>query len=205
MRVRNIQNASEQLNNFDRYLNNTNNMDNIELEIGMGKGEFLINKAITNPDKIFIGVELNISVLCLAMKKILKYEKDNNTYISNIYITSFDAITISEKFKENSINNIYLNFSDPWPKYKHRKRRLTYKTYIDEYLKVLKNDFKIYFKTDNRGLFESSIKSINNYPLIIEEIYLDLHKEKIDNIMTEYEKKFCLNGPIYMLVAKKSK
>jgi tRNA (guanine-N7-)-methyltransferase len=115
---------------------------------------------------------------------------------------SFDAITIAEVFEENQIEKIYLNFSDPWPKKKHAKRRLTNEKFLKEYEKVLKKNGQIEFKTDNRGLFEYSLVSLQNYGLKFNEVYLDLHKTDIFNVETEYEKKFSPYGPIYKIVVE---
>ena len=122
--------------------------------------------------------------------------------MDNLYLMSFDAKLINEYFDENSVEKIYLNFSDPWPKKRHTKRRLTYKDFLAEYRKVLRDGGTIEFKTDNRGLFEYSILSMQNFGMFFLEIYLDLHKTDIFNIETEYEKKFSPKGPIYKLVAK---
>jgi tRNA (guanine-N7-)-methyltransferase len=115
---------------------------------------------------------------------------------------SFDAIELSTIFEENQIEKIYLNFSDPWPKKKHAKRRLTSSKFLDEYKKVLKEHGKIEFKTDNRGLFEYSLVSMQNYGLKFIEVYLDLHKTEVFNVETEYEKKFSPFGPIYKIIVE---
>ena len=115
---------------------------------------------------------------------------------------SFDAIKLSEVFKKGQVEKLYLNFSDPWPKKKHAKRRLTYSSFLEEYKKVLKKDGIIEFKTDNRILFEFSLVSMQNFGMTFLEVYLDLHKTDVPNIVTEYEEKFSPNGPIYKLVAR---
>lgn len=209
MRIRNNNNANSDLNEYNKYINTKEELQkilksakNINVEIGMGKGEFIANMANLNPDKIYIGVEVCKPVLALAVKKITRYEKENNIKLDNLYIMSFDAITINEMFEDNQIDTIYLNFSDPWPKSKHAKRRLTYETFLKGYTKVLKKDGYIRFKTDNIKLFEFSLVSMSNFGFHFEEVYLNLHNTDVDNILTEYEKKFCEKGPIYMLVCK---
>jgi tRNA (guanine-N7-)-methyltransferase len=213
MRVRNNPNAHEELLNYEKYLDNADSLKDVlkrskgksvNIEIGMGKGDFLIQTALKNQDKIYIGIELSMTVLALAVKKIKKFEKDNGVLLENVYIMSFDAKNICDMFDKNSISTLYLNFSDPWPKKKHSKRRLTYKEFLNMYTEILKEDGVIEFKTDNRGLFEYSLVSMNNFGLKFEEVYLDLHKENIENVVTEYEMKFCEKGPIYKIVARKN-
>lgn len=174
----------------------------IFVEIGMGKGDFISNLSSMDRENIYIGIELCIPVLALAIKKITRFEEQNNIKLDNLYLMSFDAKLINEYFCEKSVEKIYLNFSDPWPKKRHTKRRLTYKDFLAEYKKVLKDEGVIEFKTDNRGLFEFSILSMQNFGMTFLEIYLDLHKTDVFNIETEYEKKFSPKGPIYKLVAK---
>lgn len=210
MRVRYNPNAQEELENYEKYLSDKEKLQavlkinkgkSINIEIGMGKGDFLIETANIHPNELYIGIELSITILALAVKKIKKYEKENGIELNNVYIMSFDAKNICDMFEKNSIDKIYLNFSDPWPKKKHVKRRLTYTDFLQMYKSILKRNGIIEFKTDNRILFEYSLFSMNNFGLKFNEVYLDLHKEDIPNIMTEYEMKFCSKGPIYKLVA----
>ncbi len=209
MRTRNNKNADNELNEYNKYIDSKDKLQeilkdhkNINIEIGMGKGEYISKMAHLNPDRLYIGVEISRSVLALAAKKISRYESQHDVKLNNLYIMSFDAITISEFFNTNQIDIIYLNFSDPWPKFKHRKRRLTHENFLKEYIKVLKKDGYIRIKTDNIKLFEFTLVSMNNFGFKFEEVYLDLHKTNIDNVLTEYEQKFCEKGPIYMLVCK---
>lgn len=209
MRTRNNKNADNELNEYVKYISSKEELQeilkdkkNISIEIGMGKGEYISKMAHMNPDKIYIGIEICKSVLALAAKKISRYEVQNNIKLDNLYVMSFDAIKIEEFFAKNQIDNIYLNFSDPWPKSKHAKRRLTHENFLKEYIKVLKTDGNIRIKTDNIKLFEFTIVSMNNFGFKFEEIYLDLHKTDVDNVLTEYEQKFCEKGPIYMLTCK---
>lgn len=211
MRARNNPNAKNELENCSRFVDTkdllqeiiTNNKNKkIYVEIGMGKGDFISQMAYNNPEDIFIGVELSLSVLAIAVKKISRFEEANGIKLDNLYLMSFDAAKILEYFEEHQIEKIYLNFSDPWPKKKHAKRRLTYKNFLEEYKKVLKKEGIVEFKTDNRLLFEYSLVSMQNFGMTFLEVYLDLHKTNIPNIITEYEAKFSPKGPIYKLVAK---
>lgn len=211
MRTRFNPKAIEQMNEFDRYIKNKEIIQNIisnnknkkiYLEIGMGKGDFITRLAELDRDNIYIGIELSPPVLALAVKKLKRYEEDNNIRLDNLYFMSVDAIELSTIFNENQIEKIYLNFSDPWPKKKHAKRRLTSSKFLDEYKKVLKENGRIEFKTDNRGLFEYSLVSMQNYGLKFIEVYLDLHKTDVFNIETEYEKKFSPFGPIYKIIVE---
>lgn len=211
MRIRNNPNAKEEIENFDRYLGSKEDLENVLkksdkkicLEIGMGKGDFITNMALNNKDSIFIGVELCMPVLALAIKKLGRFEKEKGVKIDNLYLMSFDASNIDEMFSNFKIDKLYLNFSDPWPKKKHAKRRLTYKTFLEKYDKIMKDDTIVEFKTDNRKLFEFSLASIANYGFEFLDVYLDLHSEDIPNVVTEYEEKFSKFGPIYKLVFKR--
>ena len=172
------------------------------IEIGMGKGEFISNMANNDKENIYIGIELCKPVLALAVKKINRFEEENNVKLSNLYVMSFDALNIHEILGDYKVDKIFLNFSDPWPKKKHAKRRLTNEKFLAEYKKIMKKDATIEFKTDNRGLFEYSLVSMQNFGFTFLEVYLDLHKTDIPNVVTEYEDKFSKFGPIYKLVVK---
>jgi tRNA (guanine-N7-)-methyltransferase len=211
MRTRFNPKAIEQMNEFDRFIKDketiqdiikNNKERKIYLEIGMGKGDFITKLSELDKNNLYIGVELSPPVLALAVKKLKRYEEENNIRLNNLYFMSFDAIELSTIFEENQIEKIYLNFSDPWPKKKHAKRRLTSSKFLDEYKKVLKEHGKIEFKTDNRGLFEYSLVSMQNYGLKFIEVYLDLHKTEVFNVETEYEKKFSPFGPIYKIIVE---
>lgn len=211
MRTRYNKDANDIVNSFDRYINSKeklkeklkdNKTKKIILEIGMGKGDFITQMALQTQEYIYIGVELSIQVLAIAIKKLKIYEKENNVRLDNLYFMSFDAINLSEIFDGVEVEKLYLNFSDPWPKKRHAKRRLTNERFLKEYKKVLKKDGIIEFKTDNRLLFEYSLVSMQNFGMTFLEVYLDLHKTDVYNIETEYENKFSKNGPIYKLVAK---
>lgn len=205
MRVRNVKNKEEIINNSIYTIENPTNYKGkwkdifgnnnpIYLEIGMGKGKFILENAKNNPNINYIGIEKNGSVLSYAIKKIEEYK------LSNLKLICFDANKIDELFLED-IDLLYLNFSDPWPKNRHEKRRLTSNSFLEKYDKIFKKDRIIEMKTDNQGLFEYSIISFVNNGYKIEDISLDL-TNKIDfiNIRTEYEEKYILkNNRIYYL------
>ena len=173
-----------------------NNSNPIYIEIGMGKGKFIIENAKKYPNINFIGIEKFDSILALALKKI-------DVDLSNLYMIRLDANNILDVF-DKEITRIYLNFSDPWPKKRHEKRRLTSPLFLEKYDLVFKNNNHIEMKTDNKDLFSYSIKSLNNYGYYIEDITFDLKSD--DNIMTEYEEKFTkLNNPIYKIEVSKVK
>lgn len=174
----------------NKIFKNKNNI--LEIEIGMGKGDFIINKAKQNKNINFIGIEKYTSVLVRAVEKLEKESLDN------LRILNIDANDIDEIF-DKEVNLIYLNFSDPWPKEKHAKRRLTHINFLKKYDKIFKSNKHIIMKTDNRHLFEYSLISFINYGYKIINISLDLHKDEIFNIETEYENKFSKLGPIYMV------
>lgn len=209
MRTRYNPQANDIIENFDRFIKDREKLQGILntdkkicIEIGMGKGDFISNMAKLNPDNVYIGIELSPQVLALAIKKLIRFEEENGLSLKNLYFMSFDALKLLDYFSENQVDVLYLNFSDPWPKKRHTKRRLTYKDFLENYKKVLKKDGIIEFKTDNRGLFEYSLVSMQNFGMEFIEVCLDLHKTEVFNVETEYEKKFSPFGPIYKLVAK---
>lgn len=211
MRTRYNPKANDIIESFDRYIKDVKTLQNVLnenkekkicIEIGMGKGDFISNMAKLNPDNVYIGIELSPQVLALAIKKLNRFEEENGISLKNLYFMSFDALKLLDYFNEDQVDIIYLNFSDPWPKKRHTKRRLTYKDFLENYKKVLKKDAIIEFKTDNRGLFEYSLVSMQNFGMEFIEVYLDLHNTEVFNVETEYEKKFSPFGPIYKLVAK---
>lgn len=209
MRTRYNPQANDIIENFDRFIKDREKLQGILntdkkicIEIGMGKGDFISNMAKLNPDNVYIGIELSPQVLALAIKKLNRFEEENGLSLKNLYFMSFDALKLLDYFSENQVDVLYLNFSDPWPKKRHTKRCLTYKDFLENYKKVLKKDGIIEFKTDNRGLFEYSLVSMQNFGMEFIDVYLDLHKTEVFNVETEYEKKFSPFGPIYKLVAK---
>lgn len=198
MRLRNVKNAREMVDNSPfvvhepkeykgRYNEIFGNDNPIELEIGMGKGNFIIDKAIKNPNINFIGVERYESVLCRALEKL------EDKQLPNVKIICIDAIELDEVF-DKEISTIYLNFSDPWPKKRHAKRRLTSHVFLPVYDLIFKDEKVIVQKTDNVGLFESSIVSLSTYGYTLEDISLDLASTGMENSLTEYEAKFMSQG-----------
>lgn len=171
----------------------------IHIEIGTGKGNFIIQKAIQNPNINFVGIEKFDSVIARCLEKI----PDG---LSNLKIVRMNALEINDVFF-HEIETLYLNFSDPWPKKRWHKRRLTSSVFLEKYDSLFVNRPCIIQKTDNISLFEYSICSLSQYGYQIQEISLDLHHSEIEgNIMTEYEDRFSKNGnPIYYLVAIKDK
>ncbi|MBP1968933.1 tRNA (guanine-N7-)-methyltransferase [Virgibacillus natechei] len=165
----------------------------VHIEIGTGKGQFIVGMAKQFPNINFVGIELEKSVIVTAAQKVL------DSGLDNIALLNENAENIQEIFADNEVATIYLNFSDPWPKNRHEKRRLTFHTFLKQYQAILEPTGEIVFKTDNKGLFEYSLVSFSKFGLIVEEVRLDLHEyEDPLNVMTEYEEKFSAKGqPIY--------
>lgn len=168
------------------------------IEVGTGKGQFIINMAKKYPQYNFIGIEIQKTVVAIALKNALAEE------LPNLQFLHADGAELTDYFADGEVDQLFLNFSDPWPKTRHEKRRLTYKSFLKVYEQILVEHGKLEFKTDNQGLFEYSLTSLNNYGMIFEGVWLDLHNspENEDNVETEYEHKFSEKGqPIYKLVA----
>ena len=189
-----ISNPGEYFGNWKKVFGNDNP---IEIEIGMGKGNFIIQKALTNPNINFIGIEKYDSVIARAVEKMPEG-------LENLKIIILDAINIDKIF-DKEVTKIYLNFSDPWPKKRHSNRRLTSKVFLSKYDNVFVDSKMICQKTDNMNLFEYSIMSFSDYGYKIKAISLDLHNSDIpNNAITEYEKKFSDKGnPIYYVHVEK--
>ena len=211
MRLKKVKNAKEMVQNSSYYVENPLEIKGkwddlferkqpIHIEIGMGKGKFIINMAKKYPDINFIGIEKYDSVLVKAIKQLDELDEK----LSNLKLLLFDAENISEVF-EKEIELIYLNFSDPWPKSKHEKRRLTSNTYLRKYDSLFKNEKRIIQKTDNRTFFDFSLQSIEEYGYTIDEVTYDLYSlNDSDNVPTEYEEKFnSIGTPINRLKAHK--
>lgn len=171
----------------------------IHIEIGMGKGDFIYQLALRNPEVNYIGIEKYPSVLAVAVHKI-----NHVGALPNVKLLSFDARDLLSIFETQEIAKVYLNFSDPWPKNRHAKRRLTSTVFLPIYQDILQTNGVVECKTDNRGLFEYSLVSFVSYKMQLLEVSLDLHnsEQKEENIMTEYERKFCEKGPIYKAVVR---
>lgn len=174
------------------------NSNPIHIEIGMGKGQFITQLATQNPNINYIGIEKYSSVLVRAL------DKRDALDIPNLIFLRMDAEDITEYFAPGEISKIFLNFSDPWPKDRHAKRRLTSSVFLERYDKILKKDGYIQFKTDNRPLFDFSLEQLEEAGWVKDEVNFDLHKDgpAPNNVMTEYEQKFYQMGnPICRFVA----
>lgn len=198
MRLRNVKNAKQILENCEYVIKNPKelkgnfkslfgNDNEIHIEIGMGKGQFIYEMARLYPDINFIGIEKYESVLVRAVEKV------NAEPLPNLRLICTDAMNLQDLF-DHEITCIYLNFSDPWPKNRHAKRRLTSPIFLDIYEHVFVNEKRIIQKTDNIILFASSLKNLNNCDYIFEEVSLDLASTNIPNVETEYEQKFKSQG-----------
>ncbi|WP_019777555.1 tRNA (guanosine(46)-N7)-methyltransferase TrmB [Streptococcus sobrinus] len=203
MRVRRRKGAEEHLANNPHYviLNPEDakghwqeifgNDKPIHIEVGSGKGAFITGMALQNPGINYIGIDIQVSVLSHALDKVLASGAEN------IRLLQVDGSSLTNYFADGEIDLLYLNFSDPWPKKKHAKRRLTYKTFLDTYKQILPEHGEIHLKTDNRGLFEYSLASFSQYGMVLKQVWLDLHASDYEgNVMTEYEQKFSDKGQV---------
>ena len=173
------------------------NSNPIHIEVGMGKGKFITELARQNPDINYVGIEKYSSVLVRALEKRPELEQDNLMFIR------MDAENLPEVFAKDEVERIYLNFSDPWPKDRHAKRRLTSVQFLSRYDQFLKPDGRVIFKTDNRPLFDFSLEPVEEAGWILESHTFDLHHSEYleGNVMTEYESKFVAEGkPINRMV-----
>ena len=207
MRLRNVKNKDEILNASEYLVKNPEeyigrwkevfgNDNPIYIEIGMGKGKFIIENALKYPDINFIGIEKFDSVLARSLPKI----PDG---VKNLMIIRMDALNI-EKVFDKEIDRIYLNFSDPWPKVRHHLRRLSSRVFLEKYSHIFREDSSIYMRTDNQGLYIYSLMSFSEGGYVLSDITFDLHSTGEDLITTEYEDKFSSKGmPIYAVVATK--
>ncbi|KHD45514.1 tRNA (guanosine(46)-N7)-methyltransferase TrmB [Streptococcus hongkongensis] len=210
MRVRKRKGAEEHLENYPNYVLLTpeeskgrwkevfGNDNPIHVEVGSGKGGFVTGMAQQNPDINYIGIDIQLSVLSYALDKVIE------SGVSNVKLLRVDGSSLTNYFENGEIDLLYLNFSDPWPKTKHEKRRLTYKEFLATYKEILPENGQIHFKTDNRGLFEYSLASMSQFGMTLNQVWLDLHASDYQgNVMTEYEAKFSSKGQvIYRLEAQ---
>lgn len=177
------------------------NTNPLYIEIGMGKGQFLMTLAEQNPDINYIGIERYDSVLYRALQKMEEHP------IANVRFLCINAEILPEIFAKGEISRIYLNFSDPWPKDRHAKRRLTSREFLARYDQVLEADGHIEFKTDNQLLFDFSLEEIEETKWNLDAVTRDLHHDASmneGNVMTEYEAKFSSMGnPIYKLITSR--
>ncbi len=211
MRLRNVKDAYRRMETNRRVLKHPEELkgqwrshfgnDNpIHIEIGMGKGNFIIEHARRHPDRNYIGFEKFTSVLIRALEKLEKEEER----LENLELTRFDAEHITDVFAQGEVDRIYLNFSDPWPKERHAKRRLTHRNFLESYKAILAPDGEIMMKTDNVPLFDFSLEMMKEMEMEIRTLTRDLHGSPYveGNIMTEYERKFSAQGmPIHMVRA----
>lgn len=161
----------------------------LHIEIGTGKGQFITGMAKANPDINYIGIELQESVIVSALDRLIDAE------LPNCKLMNVNGAELSKYFEQGDVSRIYLNFSDPWPKTRHEKRRLTFKSFLEVYESILVKNGEIHFKTDNQGLFEYSLVSFSQYGMLLNFVSLDLHNSDFEgNIMTEYEEKFSSKG-----------
>lgn len=171
----------------------------IHLEIGTGKGRFIRGLAEKYPDINFIGLEVQSSAIVMALEKQIEQP------LPNLQLFNGNARDLTEYFSDGEVDKILLTFSDPWPKTRHEKRRLTHKGFLKQYEQILIPSGEFYFKTDNQELFEYSLTSLSQYGMLLEEVILDLHAsdQATENIQTEFEEKFAKAGNrIYQLRAK---
>ena len=172
----------------------------VHIEVGMGKGRFIMDMARLHPENNYIGIEMYDSVLLRAVQKREQLEEE----IPNLYFVRMDARILPEVFEKGEVGRIYLNFSDPWPKERHAKRRLTSRQFLERYSEILSPQGRVEFKTDNRGLFEFSLEEVKEAGWKLEAYTFDLHHEKEmmeGNVMTEYEEKFSSMGnPIHKMI-----
>ncbi|MGX9135607.1 tRNA (guanosine(46)-N7)-methyltransferase TrmB [Rummeliibacillus sp. JY-2-4R] len=168
----------------------------LHIEVGSGKGQFITGMALQNPEINYLGIELFDSVIVTAAEKVIEAGSPNN-----VHLLLINGADLEKYFDKKEVDRLYLNFSDPWPKSRHAKRRLTHENFLKLYESVLVDNGEVHFKTDNRGLFEFSLVSMSHYGMKLNYVSLDLHAEMPeDNVMTEYEEKFSSKGqPIYRL------
>ena len=215
MRLRNIPGAKEVIENSPYVVHEPQkqkgqwshvfeNDHPIHIEVGMGKGRFLMDMAKIHPEVNYVGIEMYDSVLLRALQKREEYEQNEGT-LTNLYFMCVDARLLPEIFEKGEVEKIYLNFSDPWPKARHAKRRLTSRQFLERYDQILIPEGSVEFKTDNRELFEFSLEEVKEAGWTLEASTFDLHhNEELmkGNVMTEYEEKFSSMGnPIHKLIA----
>ena len=188
-----IPNPEDHKGNWKSVFNNSNPL---HIEVGTGKGQFVTGMAKANPDTNYIGIELYDSVIVSALENAIEAGT-----LPNLRLLKVNGAHLAKFFEKNDVSRVYLNFSDPWPKIRHAKRRLSHEIFLKLYESILIDNGEVHFKTDNRGLFEFSLMSMSSYGMVLKFVSLDLHANMPeDNIMTEYEEKFSAKGqPIYRL------
>lgn len=208
MRMRNKPWAIDYLESNDQLVDVNNNYSKkikeffskdqpLHIEVGTGMGTFITTLAQNNPDINYVGIEIDKNVMIRVTEKVV------DLGLENVRLVLLDANKLMDYFNENEVDKVYLNFSDPWPKNRHAKRRLTHSNFLSSYKQLLKENTIVEFKTDNRGLFEFSLISMNTYGMKFENLNLDVHDDEPEtNIRTEYEEKFSQRGhKIYWIQA----
>ena len=207
MRLRNVKNKKEIMDNSSYLVKEPtlykgkwkelfNNSNPIYIEIGMGKGKFIIENALANPNINFVGIEKYDSVIAKGLQKVPEG-------LNNLVMVRWDALNINDIFSKE-IDRIYLNFSDPWPKKRHHLRRLSSRVFLEKYEDIFKGKRIIEMRTDNRDLFQYSLVSFSEFGYTLENVSLDLHSDNMPEITTEYEDKFSKDGmPIYYVMCNK--
>lgn len=211
MRRRKKPGSAEKLLSYDEYVINHpqkvkgnwnkvfKNSNDIHVELGTGRGQFITELASRNQEINYIGIEIKEEILLKAV------EKANEKGLYNIRFLWYDINKIEEVFEKEEINSIYINFCDPWPKKRWAKRRLTHRAFLKKYIDILKSHGRINFKTDNEQLFEFSLNEFSFLDMKLHDIFLDLHRDsQKDIVTTEYEEKFkSLGMKIYSCIASK--
>ncbi len=215
MRLRNIAGSREVIADSDFTVKDPNekkglwkkevfgNDNRIRIEIGMGKGRFIMDMAALNPDVNYIGIEKYSSVLLRAI------QKQEQTLLPNVKFIRMDAEDITEVFAPGEVDRIYLNFSDPWPKDRHAKRRLPSRQFLARYDSILAPEGVVEFKTDNRDLFMFALEEVESAGWNLDQVTYDLHSDpvmNVGNVMTEYEERFSsLGNPIYKYIISRKR
>ena len=207
MRLRNVKNKEEIMNQSPYLVKDSSayrgkwseyfhNQNPIYIEIGMGKGKFIIENALQHPEINYIGIEKYDSVIAKALQKIPEG-------IPNLFLIRADALDITDIF-DHEIDHLFLNFSDPWPKKRHHFRRLSSPLFLKKYDQIFRGDSIIEMRTDNRDLFQYSLVSFSKDGYILEEVSLDLHQDQMPEVTTEYEDRFSSREmPIYYVLCRK--
>lgn len=211
MRLRNIPGSKEVITQSDYVIQDPEsykgkwkevfgNDHPVQIEVGMGKGRFVMDMALQYPERNFVGIEMYDSVLLRAVQKREQLEEQ----IPNLYFIRMDARNLPDVFEQGEVDKVYLNFSDPWPKDRHAKRRLTSRQFLARYDQILTPNGVVEFKTDNRPLFEFSLEEVKEAGWTLLASTFDLHHEETmmeGNVMTEYEEKFSSMGnPIHKMI-----
>jgi tRNA (guanine-N7-)-methyltransferase len=205
VRVRNRKGVKELMASHPRYVvrnpeackgkwsEKFGNQHPIHIEVGSGKGAFITNMAQRHPEINYIAIDMQETVLSHVLDKAVVLA------LPNLLLLHVDGRSLTHYFANGEVALLYLNFSDPWPKLRHEKRRLTYKAFLKNYEMILVKAGQIHFKTDNRGLFEYSLVSMSQYGMTLQKVWLDLHADESfisKNVLTEYEAKFSSKGQV---------